>query len=56
MGRETFGYSYVGMTANRIHVLLTAYSGGGSGTFKSLLLVTLERDLALGIDPDQGKV
>ena len=38
--RELFGYRYIGMMDSRIHVILTSSWGGGSGVFKSLMLVT----------------
>lgn len=38
-GQESLGYVYLGRLANGSHVLLTTYSGGGSGIFTNLLLV-----------------
>lgn len=38
-GQESLGYVYLGRLANGTHVLLTTYSGGGSGIFTNLLLV-----------------
>ncbi len=48
-----FDYQYVGTTDSGVHVLLTLYSGGGSGIFTDLLFVTLERDQGLDCDLDR---
>ena len=45
--RESFGYRYIGMMDSRIHVILTSSWGGGSGVFKSLMLVTIEHDTGI---------
>lgn len=49
---EEFGYQYIGKTTSGVHVLLTSWSGGGSGVFKDLIFVTIEYDRT-GITPDQ---
>ena len=46
--RSEFGYQYVGMTESRVHVLYTSSWGGGSGVFKSLMLLAITPDA--GID------
>jgi hypothetical protein len=48
-----FGYQHVGTTTSGIHVLLTSESGDGSGTFESLLLLTIEDDKGLSINLDE---
>lgn len=48
--REEEAYRYVGMTANGLLVVITSYSGGGSGVFYSLHLLTAEP--ARGFDSD----
>lgn len=44
--REEEAYRYVGMTANKLLVVTTSYSGGGSGVFHSLHFLTAEPALA----------
>ncbi len=39
---EEEAYRYVGMTANRLLVVITSYSGGGSGVFHSLHILAAE--------------
>ena len=39
---EEEAYSYIGMTANKLLVVITSYSGGGSGVFYSLHILTAE--------------
>ena len=46
--RSEFGCQYVGMTESRVHVLYTSSSGGGSGVFKSLMILAITSDA--GID------
>ena len=41
---ETFDYRHVGCSPGGTHVLEVEFWGGGSGRFRSLLLVRLERD------------
>jgi hypothetical protein len=41
---ESFGYRYIGETTSGIHVLRTAWNGGGSGTFVKLLFLSVHRD------------
>lgn len=48
--KEEFGYRYVGTTTSGIHVLYTSYSGGGTGVFTCLMLVTFERDKGITTD------
>jgi hypothetical protein len=51
-----FGYQFVGMTSSGITILLTSDWGGGTGVFKSLLLVAFEYDKSIRCDWDQGVV
>jgi hypothetical protein len=39
---EEEAYRYIGMTANKLLVVITSYSGGGSGVFYSLHVLTAE--------------
>ncbi|WP_426615021.1 hypothetical protein [Bradyrhizobium sp. McL0616] len=39
---EEEAYRYIGMTANKLLVVITSYSGGGSGVFYSLHILTAE--------------
>jgi len=48
-----FGYQYIGITSSGIYVLLISESGGGSGTFESLLLLTIENDKGFDINLDE---
>ena len=43
-----FGYRYVGLTASNVHVLVTSDAAGGSGAFRSLLLLAIAFDA--GVD------
>jgi hypothetical protein len=45
-----FGYCYVGVTESGVHIVQTSDWGGGSGVFKSLLLLTIEPDTGLTLD------
>ena len=47
---SSFWYQYVGQTSSGIHILETANSAGGSGIFKSLLLVELQWDTGISCD------
>jgi hypothetical protein len=49
-GPPTFGYRYLGVLANGVHVVQTFESGGGSGIFESLLLLRFENDRAFEED------
>jgi hypothetical protein len=49
-GPPSFGYQFIGKSASGIYVLITNFSGGGSGQFKNLLLVSLEKDKGLSYD------
>lgn len=48
--REYYSYRWLGRLANGVHVVQTAYSGGGSGRFVSLLF--LQMGTNLGFRPD----
>ena len=39
-----FGYHFIGMTKSGVYVLETSDSGGGSGVFRNILLLTFEDD------------
>lgn len=41
-GSETFWYREVGRSSSGVHVLETAYSGGGSGIFMDVLLIRFD--------------
>ena len=49
-GEEVFGYQYIGKTETDIHLLHTYYSGGGSGVFIDIMLVTLIADYGVVFD------
>lgn len=48
--KAIFGYRYIGTTRSGIHVLCTSSSGGGSGVFVNLMLLTLHRERGLSCD------
>lgn len=52
--KESFGYQYVGKTSSGVHIILTSYSGGGSGVFKSLYFFTVTIDKALDLDENHS--
>jgi len=52
-GGTQFGYQYIGFTTSGIHVLQTSESGGGSGTFESLLFLAIEYDKGFSINLDE---
>lgn len=53
-GEERFAYSYVGTSKSGIHIVHTSYSGGGSGNFHNILLLTISS--RNGIVFDEGKL
>lgn len=50
MGPPRFGYRLIGTTPTGITALFTESSGEGSGAFRSIVLVTLEKDKGLSLD------
>jgi hypothetical protein len=46
-GPRSFGYRLIGEMKNGVIVLYTAQSGGGSGNFRSLVFVSIEKDRGL---------
>lgn len=50
-----FAYQYVSCSFSGIHIVRTWRSGGGSGIFSSLLLVTLSDESAMTIDVDGSR-
>lgn len=52
--RDSFGYRYLGMTDSGVSVLLTASSGGGSGTFMDLLFLAAERGQGIAHDEERN--
>ena len=52
----SFGYQYIGTSDSGIHVLYTSSSGGGSGIFKSLIFLTLEKDEGIVYDYDKSRI
>lgn len=55
VGRDDFGYRYVGQTSSGVHVLATS-SSGGSATFRNLLLLKVEEDKGCSVDWDRKLV
>jgi hypothetical protein len=54
-GEESFSYRYIGRSLSGVHLLRTWSSGGGTGVFGSIILVTLSEDMSLYIAPDGAK-
>jgi hypothetical protein len=51
-GESTFTYQYLGCSFSGVHVLQTWDSGGGTGVFCAIMLVTLSAESALDINVD----
>jgi hypothetical protein len=49
-GPPSFGYQFIGKSSSGVIVLLTESSGGGTGLFTNLLLVSVEKDKGLSYD------
>jgi hypothetical protein len=49
-----FGYRYIGTTTSGIHVLRTALDGGGSGTFVTLVFLSIHREKGASFVQDNG--
>ncbi len=49
-----FGYSYIGRTDSGVHVLEIFEWGGGSGVFKCVMLLSLEKDQGIIFDEQSG--
>ncbi len=47
---ESFSYQYLGCSFSGVHLLQTWSSGGGSGVFCAVMLVTLSTDSSVGIE------
>lgn len=54
-GQSTFAYQYLGCSFNGVHMLQTWDSGGGTGVFCAIMLVTLSAESALDIEIDSVK-
>ena len=54
LGPPSFGYRLVGRADNGVYVLFTEESGGGTGRFRNLMFVVLEKDKALDYDEKNG--
>jgi hypothetical protein len=52
----SFGYQLIGKTTFGIYVLQTSDSGGGAGTFNSIMLVKFENDRSIAFDKDNDVV
>jgi hypothetical protein len=50
MGAPSFGYRLIGTTSAGITVLFAESSGGGTGRFRSLILLSLEKDKGLSFN------
>ena len=48
--KEKFGYQYIGKTLSGVHVVYISDWSGGSGTFKSLMLINLDEDYGFSYD------
>ena len=53
-GRTSFGYRLAGRAANGVFVLFTEENGGGSGRFRNLMFVIVEKDKGLNYDEPNG--
>lgn len=53
-GEERFTYSYVGTSKSGIHIVHTSYSGGGSGNFHNILMLTISSKN--GVVFEEGKL
>ena len=51
-----FGYQYIGKTSSGIYILYISENGGGSGVFKNLMLVTIEKDKGAYFDESSLKI
>lgn len=49
-GGVSFAYQYIGHSFSGVHLLRTWYSGGGSGIFCSIVLLTISNDNAIEYD------
>ncbi len=54
-GREVFSYQYIGQSFTGIHLLLTTSSGGGSGIFCNIVLVTISLDKLIDFSYENKK-
>jgi len=52
---QSFSYQYLGCSFSGVHLLRTWSSGGGSGVFCDIMLVTLGTESAAEIDPSAVK-
>ena len=51
-----FGYQYIGKTSSEIYILYISENGDGSGVFKNLMLVTIEKDKGAYFDENSLKI
>lgn len=54
-GQSTFSYMYLGCSFSGVHVLQTWGSGGGTGVFCAVMLVTLSAESGLEVELDGVK-
>lgn len=56
MGAPSFGYKLIGTTSSGITVLFAESSGGGTGKFRSVILLSLEKDKGLSFSASKSSL